>query len=201
MPRKSSSCAALRNEVGEVNVAENVTEAVSAFSKIFAKFQKSGSDFLKRKTEDEILQEKINSNENARKQSVSKTYKIYKDPFGTLGTASDRARTIYEDEQNLLKAYNLFKAVSDAVKSKSDKETFVSSFEIESPLTRKNSYTFGGNLIYLICWLKFEEGIGDFVPVFKESGKSYKLRFVPVSDYRFDTGDTELLSMVKEIFY
>ena len=182
-------------------MSENVSDAVNAFSKIFARFQKSGGEVQKRKTEDEILQEKINSNENARKQSVSKTYKIYKDPFGALGTSSDRARAIYDDEQNLLKAYNLFKAVSEAVKSKSDKETFVSSFEIESPLSRKNSYTFGGNFIYLICWLKFEEGIGDFVPVFRESGKSYKLRFVPASEFRFENSDTELIAIIKEIFY
>lgn len=180
---------------------ENLTDAINAFAQKFAIFQKTGNELPKRKTEDEILQDKIDANEAARKQSVAKSYKIYKDPFGALGKASDRARAIYEDEQNLLKAYNLFKAVKEAVESKSDRDTYVSSFEMESPLTKKNAYTFGGSLIYLICWLKFEEGVGDYVPVFEESGKSYKLKFVPASDYRFDSSDSDLISMVKEIFY
>lgn len=180
---------------------EKLTDATNAFAQKLARFQKSGSELPKRKTEDEILQEKIDANESARKQSVAKSYKIYKDPFGALGKASDRARAIYEDEQNLLKAYKLFKSVKEAAESKSDRDTFVSSFEIESPLAKKNAYTFGCSLIYLICWLKFEEGVGDYFPVFEESEKSYRLKFVPASDYRFDPSDSDLISMVKEIFY
>ncbi len=182
-------------------VPENLSDAINAFAQKFARFQKTGNELPKRKTEDEILQDKIDANESARKQSVSKNYKLYKDPFGALGKASDRARAIYDDEQNLLKAYNLFKAVKETVASKSDRDTYVSSFEIESPLTKKNAYTFGGSLIYLICWLRFEEGIGDYVPVFQESGKSYKLKFIPSDDYRFESSDVDLMAMVKETFY
>lgn len=182
-------------------MSESISDVFSNFAKKLSRFNQSGQEFQKRKTEDDYLQDKINAGEAGRKQAVSKTYKIYKDPFGTLGKTSDRARAIYDDEQNLLKAYNLFKAVSEACSSKSDKETFVSSFEIESPLTKKTSYIVNGNFIYLICWLQFEENICDFVPVLEEKNNSYKLRFYSVENYRFENNDSEVIRMVKEIFY
>lgn len=182
-------------------MAESISDVFNNFAKSLSRFTKSGNDLPKRKTEDDYLQDKINAGEAGRKQAISKTYKIYKDPFGTLGKTSDRARAIYDDEQNLLKAYNLFKAVNDACLSKSDKDTFVSSFEIESPLAKKTSYIMNGNFIYLICWLMFEENIGDFVPVLEEKNNSYKLRFYSSENYRFENNDSEIIRMVKEIFY
>ena len=124
-------------------MSETIYDAFSEFSKKFARFKKSGESLPKRKSEDDFLQDKINAGEAARKQAVSKSYRIYRDPFGELGKTSERARAIYDDEQALLRAYNLFKAVTEASGGKSDKETFVSSFTIESPLARKNAYTFG----------------------------------------------------------
>lgn len=180
---------------------ESISDVFSNFAKTLSRFNQSGRDLPKRKTEDDFLQDKINAGEAGRKQAVSKTYKIYKDPFGVLGKTSDRAKSIYEDEQNLLKAYNLFKAVKDVCDSKSDKGTFVSSFEIESPLTRKAAYIMNGNFVYLICWLMFEENIGDFVPVLEEVNNSCKIRFVSSENYKFNYSDMEVIRIVKEMFY
>jgi len=180
---------------------ESISDVFSNFAKKLYRFNQSGQDLPTRKTQDDFLQDKINAGETGRKQAVSRSYKIFKDPFGELGTTNDRARAIYNDEQNLLKAYKLFKSVREACAEKSDKETFVSSFEIESPLTKKNSYTFGGNFIYLICWLMFEEEISDFVPVLEEKNNSYKLRFVASENYHFESKESDLVRIVKEVFY
>ena len=111
-------------------MSETIYDAFSEFSKKFARFKKSGESLPKRKSEDDFLQDKINAGEAARKQAVSKSYRIYRDPFGELGKTSERARAIYDDEQALLRAYNLFKAVTEASGGKSDKETFVSSLRL-----------------------------------------------------------------------
>lgn len=182
-------------------MSETIYDAFSEFSKKFARFKKSGESLPKRKSEDDFLQDKINAGEAARKQAVSKSYRIYRDPFGELGKTSERARAIYDDEQALLRAYNLFKAVTEASGGKSDKETFVSSFTIESPLARKNAYTFGGNFIYLVCHLMFEEGVSDFVPVLNEEGASYRLSFVPAASFRFEQKDSDVIRIVRETFY
>lgn len=182
-------------------MTESISDVFSNFAKKLSRFNQSGQDLPKRKTEDDILQDKINAGEAGRKQAVSKTYKIYKDPFGVLGKTSDRARAIYDDEQNLLKAYKLFKAVKEACVEKSDKETFISSFELESPLAKKSSYTMSGNFIYLICWLMFEEGISDFVPVLEEISNSHKLKFLLSENYHFDSNDSDLIRIVREVFY
>lgn len=178
-----------------------LSDAVSAFSRRFARFSKTGAERTERVRGDEILQDKINSGERSRRQAVSQTYRIYKDPFGAFGTESPRAHAINADEQNLLRAYRLHKAVREAAEEKGDRETFVSSFQIESPIAQKSAYTFGGQFIYLACWLMFEQGAADFAPVLAESGNSWRLTFVPASERRYDRADSELVAIVRECFY
>lgn len=179
----------------------NLSEAIGEFSKKFARFAKTGQELPQRKTADDFLQEKINAGEAGRKQALSRSYRLYKDPFGVLGTTSDRARAIYDDEQALLKAYNLFKSVSEAISVNADKETFVSAFEISSPLAKKNSYTFGGQFIFLTCWLMFEAGISDFTPLLEERNNAYYLTFVSAKNHTFDSADAEAVRLIREIFY
>ncbi len=182
-------------------MGEKLSDAVSAFSKRFARFSKTTQERTVPKRDDEFLQEKINAGEAGRREAVSRTYRVFKDPFGVLGTSSNRAHALHEDEQNLLRAYRLFKAVKEAAESKGDKETFVSSFSIESPLPKKNAYTFGGEFIYLSCWLRFEQGATDFIPVLKEENNSWQLTFASSSIHRYERADSELIKMVKECFY
>ncbi len=178
-----------------------LSDAVSAFSKQFARFSKADAKRTETTREDEILQSKVNSGERSRRQAVCQNYKIYKDPFGAFGTASPRAHAINADEQNLLKAYKLHKAVFAATKEHGDDETFVSSFSIESPIAKKTTYTFGGQFMYLSCWLKFEQGATDFVPILQESNGAWQLSFVAAETYRYERADAELVSIVKECFY
>ena len=184
-------------------MAQKVYEAINNFSKKFAKFKAQAEpERIKTTSRDEILQEQINRQEERYEFAVIGSYNVYKSPLVALGKNSARGKSIDEDEQSLLKAYKLFKAVNDANTSTGDKTTFISKVEIESPIAKKDSYVRGGQFIFLQCWLLFEQRVEDFVPVLEEDRNGYfHLRFHPQNEVKLSAKDKELIEKVREAFY
>lgn len=182
---------------------QKLSEAISNFSKKLARF--SSQPEQERRpvhTSDEKLQVQINEREDRMKAAVLATYKIYKSPFEALGKDSNRAKIIDEDEQNLLRAYNLYKAVCAANSEKSDEHTFLKNIEISTPLAEKYAYTTGGQFVYLLTWLFYEQNAKEFIPEFFETqdGK-FVLKFYPAEKYEFDAKTKETAGIIKENFY
>ncbi|MBR0032601.1 MAG: hypothetical protein IJP61_09980 [Treponema sp.] len=184
-------------------MAQKVYEAINNFSKKFAKFKAQAEpERIKTTSRDEILQEQINRQEERYEFAVIGSYNVYKSPLVALGKNSNRGKSIDEDEQSLLKAYKLFKAVNDANNTAGDKTTFINKVDIESPITKKDSYIRGGQFIFLQCWLRFEQGVENFIPVLEEDRNGYfHLRFYPEAQVKMSAKDKELIEKVRESFY
>ncbi len=181
----------------------SVMSAFSAFQKKFSRFTKSEEgERLAPVRKDKVLQQEITDREERYENAVSNSYRIYKSPFEALGRNSSRAKAIDDDEQSVLKAYDLYKSIIELNEKKGDEHTFIAKYELENLIARKDSYTRGGQLVYLQCWLMFEQGITDYVPVLEEikPGK-FQLRFVDGETFRFPQTVLEQVEMIKRIYY
>lgn len=180
-----------------------VANAFSAFSKKFARFNKAkDSERVEEVRKDSILQDKINSREERFEFAIISTYRIYKSPYEALGTKSARAKSIDDDQQSLLKAYNLFKSITEINEKLGDEQTFIARADIESTVCKKDSYTRGGQFIYLQCWLMFAQHAADYIPVLEERKEGvFQLKFYKAETVHFLPKDTELIEIVKKTFY
>jgi hypothetical protein len=184
----------------------NVAQAFSAFSKKLSRSsQASDGEKLSVFHEDAVLQKKVSLADESYRLSVISAYKKYMNPYKALGKNSAEAKALAVDEENLLKAYNVFKAVLEANKTQGDGETFVELSEVKSPLTAKPCYTDGGQFIYMQCWLIFEQGIKDYIPelVLKNQGvdSTWHLEFTPLKTYRFDYQDKEVMAIIEQCYH
>ena len=188
-------------------MAQNIAEVFSNFSQKLARFNKS-PDAVRtpspEKAKNSYYEEKLRERGEKLRSSVSATYKIYRAPFEALGEQSDRAASIDRDEQSLLKAYNLYKSCMDIDKENQDEigSTHIKNVEIFSPLSDKASYTSGGQFIYLLCWLYFEQNCQEYMPFFTENENHKNLCFSPSESFDFsDPREKEIFEIVKSEFY
>lgn len=184
---------------------QNIAEVFSNFSQKFARFSKSpDAKRVVPPSKDSYYEEKLRERGEKLRSSVAQTYKVYRAPFEALGETSDRAVSIDRDEQALLKAYNLYKSCMDIDKENQDEvgATYIKNVEIYSPLADKASYTQGGQFIYLLCWLYFEQNCNEFVPYFKENDGRNVLCFASGDSFSFaDPHEMEIFELVKTEFY
>ncbi len=184
----------------------SAAEAFSAFARKFAKStQASGNKKPAIFHEDQLLQKKVNSADETFRLTVISSYKKYLNPFKTLGKNSAQAKSIAKDQEDLLKAYALFKTVAEANRTTGDAETYIKIDGIQSPLCQKDCYTAGGEFLYMQCWLIFEQGIKDYIPELVEQTvnmqSSYRLTFSPLKTYRFDYQDKEVMAIIEQCYH
>ena len=188
-------------------MAQNIQDVLSAFSKKLNRFNKAeDAQRILPPSKDAYYEEKLRERGERLKSSVVSTYKIYKSPFEALGQSSDRAASLDRDEQALLKAYNLYKSCMDIDKENQDSndcvgQTYIKNVEIASPLSDKASYTNGGQFIYLMAWLFFEQNCQDYIPFFKEKDNHHSLSFSLSPDFSMENHDKEILDIIKAEFY
>ena len=185
-------------------MGQNIQEVFSNFSQKLARFNKAqDAERVVQPSKNSYYEEKMRERGEKLRSSVIATYKIYRAPFEALGEKSDRASSIDRDEQNLLKAYNLYKSCMELDKENQDEigSTHIKNVEIYSPLADKASYTSGGQFIYLLSWLHFEQNQQDYFPYFSESENHYNLCFAPTSNFDFDPHEKEIFNIIKEEFY
>lgn len=185
-------------------MAQNIQEVLSSFSKKLSRFNKAeDKERVVPPSKDKYYEEKLRERGERLRSSVASTYKIYRSPFEALGENSDRAASIDKDEQNLLKAYNLYKSCMDIDKENQDEigATHIKSVEIASPLSEKASYTAGGQFVYLSAWLFFEQNCGEFMPFFTEQNGHHVLCFSKSEIYQQDAHEREIFEIIRAEFY
>ena len=143
---------------------------------------------------DKILQEEINRREQERSEMLRHKFEGFLEP---------RTPDIEEDEENLLKAYELFCKVNeisetinqDASKAKARLRTM----EISSPLCRRDDYTLGEDMTFLRLWFLQKEPETAFVPEFirAENGQFY-LDFTARELWTPGTLEKEILQSLTE---
>lgn len=199
---------------------KNIQEALTSFSKSLRRFTRSGrAEPDIELSESRILQGQIKERAERLKAGIVQTYRIYKSPFEALGKNSSRAASINADEQALFRAYNLYKQTMDLnssdVMSKETSSssvtthdadgmcsTFISRIEITSPLTLKASYTAGGQFIYLLGWLCFEQNCREYMPFFTEKdNNTFSLCFAKADSFELKGNDKEIFEIIRQEFY
>ncbi len=187
---------------------KSISKAFSDFSKKFERFKNSENSVrLENQNKNSTLQNLVNENENSKKQAILNSFKLYEIPF---------TKEIEDDEESLLKAYEIFKATLEINKNFADEKTFLSDFKISSPITKKSNYIFGGQFVYLQLWFRICKKIQDFVPILKKSSsgfadknfdekfaagknaESFELSFVPFDDFEFSLKQKEIVQVVLE---
>lgn len=186
-------------------MSQNIQDVLSSFSQKLARFNKSpDAQRVVAPSKDSYYEEKIRERAERLRNSVVSTYKIYRAPFEALGEKSDRAASLDRDEQALLKAYNLYKSCMEIDKGNQDEigATHIKNVELYSPLADKATYTSGGQFIYLLCWLYFEQNCQEFLPFFKDFENHFVLCFSPSENFQFEDGhEKEIFELVKAEFY
>ena len=143
---------------------------------------------------DKLLQEEINRREEERTQMLRKKYLEFLEP---------RTPDIEEDEENLLKAYELFckiNEITDTINQDPSKaKARLRSMEIASPLCRRDDYTLGDAMVFLRLWFLNREPETAFVPEFvrAESGQFY-LDFTARELWTPGTLEKEILQSLEE---
>ncbi|WP_294427998.1 hypothetical protein [uncultured Treponema sp.] len=186
-------------------MSQNFQDVLSTFSEKLARFNKSSkAERVVPPSKNSYYEEKLRERGEKLRSSVAQTYKIFRSPFEVLGENSERAASLDRDEQNLIKAYNLYKSCMDINKENQDEigATYIKNIEIYSPLADKASYTQGGQFIYLLCWLYFEQNCQEFMPFFKEIESHCVLCFSSSENFHFsDPHEKEIFDLVKAEFY
>ncbi len=180
-----------------------LSDAVSNFSNKMERFFQAypGADLERRTSPDSVAQKKLAQADFAFKKSVAETYKKYRFPYKTLGEDSVEAGIISHDEDQLLAAYNLFKAVTEANEKSSTGETFLKP-QIITSLSSQDQYTVGENFIYLQVWLYFEQKAKDFCPSFESSADgNFKIIFTPVKNFKRNHRESEIFATLASVFY
>ena len=182
----------------------NISEVFSNFNKKLKRFNsadESDRAVIKNKSSVTFTTQAEEREEKLR-MSVVANYRIYRSPFETLGTDSERAASVDRDEQFLLKAYNLYKSAMDLNVMNQDEigSTYINDVEIFSPLGSKAVYTNGGQFIYLCAWLWFEQNSKEYRPFFNSS-KHNLLKFVKSQKFEFENHDKEIFNIIEAEFY
>lgn len=180
-----------------------IASAFSAFGKKLSRFMQSDAAAPEPSPRaDGTAQRKIMEADEAFAAAVAKTYAKYRLPHKVLGEHSHEARAIARDEDALLAAYRLFRAVQDANEQFGTEQTRIKDDVIASPLAGKNAYTQGSDFVYLQCWLRYEQGVADVVPqIAQDKTGAYILQFVPAAAHRADYKSKEIAAVIQETFY
>ena len=147
----------------------NLAQSVAAFSKKFAKLNDEDKKLQEPPvSKEKLLQEEINRRESEREEELRKRFCDYMEP---------RTQDIEEDEENLLKAYELFckvKEINEAA-AKENSTARLHSLEITSPLCKRDDYTLGDNMAFLRLWFLQKNPDATVVPEFirDEHGQFY----------------------------
>lgn len=143
--------------------------------------------------DDKLLQEEINRRELERSEMLRHKFEGFLEP---------RTPDIEEDEENLLKAYELFCKVceiSETINQDASKaKVRLRSMEIASPLCRRDDYTLGEDMTFLRLWFLQQKPEAESVPEFirDENGQFY-LDFTPRELWTPGTLEKEILQSLE----
>ena len=174
----------------------NVSNIFVKFSKkldSFSRAEENQRKIVRKENKNAFLKSRIAESEEEKRNKIIETYRAFKIPS---------SRGTEEDEEALLKAYELFKTLQE-MKEKSGKEkVFIRRAEIYAPFCEKDFYFSDDKIIFLIAWLKFEKNITDYVPFIVSTGTSSPyLDFAEAETFRYSPEQKEIIAVIQDYFY
>jgi len=151
----------------------NLAQAVAAFSKKFSKLNDDDKEEQQPPlSKEKLLQDQINQRESEREEELRHRFSDFMEP---------RTQDIEQDEENLLQAYDLFCKLKEVcelnIKEKSTAR--LRSFEITSPLCKRDDYTLGDNMAFLRLWFLQKNPDATVVPEFiRDENGQFFLNFI-----------------------
>lgn len=151
----------------------NLAQSIAAFSKKFSKLSDEDKELQEAPvSKEKLLQEEINLRESEREEELRRRFSDFMEP---------RTQDIEEDENNLLQAYELFCKLNEVCETaaKENSTARLRSFEITSPLCKRDDYTLGDSMAFLRLWFLQKNPDATVVPEFTraENGQFY-LEFI-----------------------
>ena len=141
---------------------------------------------------DKQLQEEINRREQERTEKLRRRYQDFIEP---------RTPDIEEDEECLIKAYELFCKINELCEAsgKDGGKARLRSMEIASPLCRRYDYTLGDDMAFLRLWFLQQFPDTTFIPEFirDENGQFY-LDFTARELWTTSALEKEILQSLEE---
>ncbi len=141
---------------------------------------------------DKQLQEEINRREQERTEKLRRRYQDFIEP---------RTPDIEEDEECLIKAYELFCKINELCEAsgKDGGKARLRSMEIASPLCRRYDYTLGDDMAFLRLWFLQQFPDTAFIPEFirDENGQFY-LDFTARELWTTSALEKEILQSLEE---
>ena len=147
----------------------NLAQSVAAFSKKFSRLTDEAKERQRTPaSKEKLLQEEINQRESERTEELRRRFSDFMEP---------RTQDIEEDEENLMQAYKLFCKLKEVCDTDAKENTTarLHSFEITSPLCKRDDYTLGDNMAFLRLWFLQKNPDAAVVPEFTraENGLFY----------------------------
>lgn len=141
---------------------------------------------------DKMLQDEINRREQERTENLRHQFQDFLEP---------RTPDVEEDEENLIKAYELFcklNEISEQARNEGTKSR-LRSMEMASPLCRRDDYTLGDKIAFLRLWFLKVRPEAAFIPEFTraENGQFY-LEFTARELWSPGTLEKEILQSLEE---
>lgn len=136
--------------------SKSVGGALKNFAAKFSRAKKEGSlDEVKVESELRPVQESVEEYEARRLDAIKKQFDDFMNPV---------TQEIEQDEENLIKAYELYCKLVEACDTTGDTGTRLRDYSLLSPLCKKTEYTGGDRFLYLRLWfLKVTPDV-KFVP-------------------------------------
>lgn len=169
---------------------KSFSQTMSEFSKKLNRFTEAGNTKLEKPlSQDKRLEQTIHNMEQDRKNLIEKQYAAFSNPV---------SQQVEEDEENLLKAYNLFKQALELNLNAGDSHTKLADLRISSPLCQKREYCSGSGFSFLMIWFLKKEQDAEYVPVISMHNESRYLEFIPRDEYEFSKFEKEVLQIIPE---
>ncbi len=171
---------------------EDKVNAFRNFEKKLKRYTESTDESIEIKSQDHLIKQVIKESAVTYKDKVIRIYQEYIEP---------QSIQTEQDQDALVKAYDMYKAMLDLNDRMGDTTTRVSSFTISSILARNQLYTVNDKFVYLQMWFMNEKGYNDYVPVMVQTKNGYRLDFVDPDDFAFTGNNRRIASIINEYYY
>lgn len=139
---------------------KSLAQSIAAFSKKFDKLDDADKELRDQPlSKEQLLQDEINRREEERDEDLRRRFSDFLEP---------RTQDIEQDEEDLLKAYELYCKLDELCQnaSKEGSNARLRSMEIASPLCRRDDYTLGEEMAFLRLWFLQKNPDAEVVPEF-----------------------------------
>lgn len=132
------------------------------------------------------LQNQINQQEEEKMSQLRAQFQEFTEPM---------TQDIEKDEEDLMKAYELFCQLNELQEKSGDRQTHLKSLSLTSPLCHKAEYTAedGNRFAFLRLWFLTTNPEAQFVPEITDEAGSFALDFTDIDLWQPSTLEKEIM--------